>query len=241
MSNTMIAFGGCHVAGYKVGPENSFINVLAKSSGFECIHKAPQFQIKKSIEIREKINTHNPEIVILQLGNFEFQGSLKEILKKKISSKTENDTEYGINDNISQEVFKLPESRNIKKGWLLNNFINPLIWGVLLRKNRIHLRNIQQIIRENPSTHFIVLSPMPCSKISDNIIRRKAGKWYKKLFSPLSNVTYIDLFRFIAVDKRYFIDPAHLNTTGHRILGRIVSHHIKGLNLYQKNQVAIAV
>jgi hypothetical protein len=237
----MIAIGGCHVAGYKVGPENSFINVLAKSSGFHCIHKAPQFQIKKSIEIREKINKHNPEIVILQLGNYEFQGSLKEIIKKKINAKTDLGAEHAINDNFSQQELKLPESRNIKRWGLLNNLFNPIVWSMLFRKNSVHLKNIQQIIRENPSTHFVVLSPMPCSKISDNIIRRKAGRWYKKLFAPLPNVSYIDLFRFIAVDKRYFIDPAHLNTTGHRILGRIVSHHIKGLNLYQKNQVAIAV
>lgn len=242
MSDTMIAIGGCHVAGYKVGEENSFVNVIAKATGIILSHRAPQYQIKKTTGIREKINNCHPEIVLLQLGNHEFNASLKQILKKK-ENKIASENQYIIykEEEFSKKPHLLPVVSERKKGFFLKNLVAPLIWTYLAYKNFKHLKNIRHIIKENPGTTFVILSPIPCLNVSDNYVRRKAAGWFKWMFGRLSNVKYIDLFRYIAVDKRYFEDAAHLNATGHRILGRIVSQYIKTFKRDSQKPLAIAV
>lgn len=242
MSDTMIAIGGCHVAGYKVGEENSFINILSKVTGLICTHRAPNYQIKKTTGIREKINTTQPDIAVLQLGNYEFNASLRQILKKK-SGKSSNSGSASAGESalISGKPVMLPLVKEPKTGFFFRNLITPFIWNILKYRNRVHLHHIRDIIRENPSMQFVILSPIPCFKSSDNLVRNLAGRWYRKLFAAMPNVTYIDLFRYIAADKRYFADPGHLNATGHRILGKIVGQYIKGLKGDKEKQVAIAV
>lgn len=244
MSDTMIAIGGCHVAGYKVGEENSFVNVVSRSTGYECIHRAANYQIKKTTGIREKINTNQPDIVLLQLGNYEFHASLKQLFQTKKKNKSKLSENSGLvkkSDDTDKQPLLLPLVKEPKAGFFLRNLITPFIWIVLKYRNRLYLKNIKDIIKENPSQTFVILSPIPCFKTSDNLIRNKAAKWYKKLYATLPNVTYIDLFRYIASDKRYFADPGHLNSTGHRIMGRIISQHIKTLKESVQRPVAVAV
>ncbi|HEX4877902.1 MAG TPA: hypothetical protein VFV31_14590 [Chitinophagaceae bacterium] len=245
MSDTMIAIGGCHIAGYKVGEENSFINVMADTAGFDIIHKAANFEIKRNIEIREKINKHQPDTVLLQLGNYEFHASLKELFREK-KNYTGSRVSGGSGQlseltNEADDRLMLPMVKEKKAGFVIQNLVTPFIWKYLNWKNKAHFSNIKSIIRENPGINFIILSPIPCYKISDNLIRNKAGKWYRKLFAAMPNVTYIDLFRYIAADKRYFEDPAHLNITGHRILGKIVGHYLKPFRKERAAQLAAAV
>ncbi|MBL7721850.1 MAG: SGNH/GDSL hydrolase family protein [Chitinophagaceae bacterium] len=242
MSDTMIAIGGCHVAGYKVGEENSFVNVIAKATGFILSHRAPQYQIKKTTGIREKINSCHPDVVLLQLGNHEFSASLEQILKKK-DTDTTTQNEYTLPDKkeFSKKPLLLPVVSERKAVFFLRNIMTPFIWGYLAYKNFKHLKNIRHIIKENPGTRFVILSPIPCLNTADNYIRRKAARWFKWTFAGLPNVKFIDLFRYIAVDKRYFEDPAHLNATGHRILGRIISQYIKPYKKDSHKPLAIAV
>jgi hypothetical protein len=228
----MIAIGGCHVAGYKVGEEHSFVNIIAKTTGYHILHRAPNFEIKRNVEIRQKINNHQPDTVLLQLGNYEFHASLKELFKeKKNYSGSFPDTGNGqlLSElkNETNEHLMLPLIKEKKAGFMIQHLITPFIWNFLSCKYKKHLENIKSIIRENPEVKFIILSPIPCYKTADNLIRNRAGKSFRKLFSGLDNVTYIDLFRYISADKRYFEDPAHLNNTGHRILGKIVGHYLK--------------
>lgn len=242
MSETMIAIGGCHVAGFKVGEENSFVNVIAKSTGFILTHRAPQYQIKKTSGIREKINTCHPDVVLLQLGNHEFSASLEQILKKKdTDTTTQNEYTFPGKKEFSKKSLPLPEVSDRKAGFFLRNLLTPFIWGYLAYKNFKHLKNIRHIIKENPGTQFIILSPIPCLNTADNYVRRKAARWFKWMFAGLPNVKFIDLFRYIAVDKRYFEDPAHLNATGHRILGRIISQYMKPYKKDSHQPLAIAV
>lgn len=244
MSNTIIAIGGCHVAGYKVGDDYSFVNNIVRNTGLSCIHKVPNYQIKKIVGIREKLNQYHPDIALLQLGNYEFHASLKKLFeKKKKKSKltvTQSNTPSVLSQTESDKSnILLPIVNEPKAGFLIRNIITPLIWRVLVHKNKKYLKELKQIVLENPSVKFIILSPIPCVKDSDRLIRRRAGNWYHKLFSRMSNVTYIDLSKFISTDKKYFIDPAHLNKIGHRILAKAVTQNLK-LNKKSLNQ-AVAV
>jgi hypothetical protein len=238
----MIAIGGCHVAGYKVGEENSFVNVIAKATGFILSHRAPQYQIKKTTGIREKINSCQPDVVILQLGNHEFNASIQQILQKK-NAEEDYENEYPLPGKkySSKKLFMLPAVSEKRNRFLLRNLATPLIWAYLAYKNFNHLKNIRHIINENPGTRFVILSPIPCLNASDNYIRRKAASWFQWIFAGLPNVKFINLFKFITVDKRYFEDPAHLNKTGHRILGRIVSQYLKSVKKDTPSPLAIAV
>lgn len=242
MSDTMIAIGGCHVAGYKVGEENSFVNVISKVTGSILSHRAPRYQIKRTNGIREKINKSQPDVVLLQLGNYEFNSSLRQIVKNKpVSEGAQYEYSFNTEQKYPKKPLVLPLISEKKRYHFFQNLLSPFIWSYLACKNYKHLNNIRHIIKENPGTKFIILSPMPCLNASDNFIRRNAAKWFKIMFKDMPNVKFINLFKYISVDKRYFEDPAHLNITGHRILGKIVSQYIKSFKITADVQRPLAI
>jgi hypothetical protein len=226
---SMLVFGGCHVAGYGVGKNASFIHHITTNTPIEsqCIY--PNFQLKKVIEIQEKIDQDDPDIILLQLGNHEFHASLKKLFARKKKKKSNSDSaEKSSSSLVPSEPAIMYNSVNGKKA--LNIFrllLCQFIWKLILRRNYKYLFQLRNTILENPDKEFIVLSPIPCLKKADWLIRSKAGMLYKKIFGSFSNVTFIDLFSMVPSDERFFKDAAHLNRSGHRLLGRSVAREVK--------------
>ena len=219
----MIAIGGCHVSGYLVGEENSFIRVFLDRTGKECREKIPHFQLKNIFRLREKLNRHQPDVVLLQLGNHEFHASLKRLLlPRKKKKKNPAVSQKSAGESATSSTIVMPLRQKPQASLAFRYLLTPFVWGLLVKKNRKHLEELKMIIQENPGTRFLVLSPIPCFTASDNFIRYKAGQWYKKLFGQLENAEIIDLFAALPPKKQLYIDGAHLNQLGHRLLGRIL-------------------
>lgn len=164
---------------------------------------------------------------MLQLGNHEFHASLKKLFKKKKSGKSSPDsvsasgTHPYSNDDVAT-IHKLHDFKENKFFSFLRFILTHLVWKVIVTRNINYLIRMKEIIAANPHKKFIVLSPMPCLKKADRIIRSKGGKLYKKMFGTFENVTFIDLFNHIPTDSRYFKDSSHLNSNGHRLLAMAI-------------------
>lgn len=107
-------------------------------------------------------------------------------------------------------------------------------WFYAISHNEQYLKDLYLQIQYCKEKEFIVLSPFPM--LRGNYPRRKASKLYKRLFSELANVSFIDLFNNIPSDEDYFNDIIHLNEKGHRLLAEPVCDAI--LQIMEANNLA---
>lgn len=241
---SFIVFGGCHVAGYGVGEHNSFINFFSSHSKTKCLNVFSNFQIKNIQVIDKIIEQYDPEFVLLQLGNYEFHASLKKLFLNRKSSKDSPD----ISDSRESEIETASPANKINipfpgKNQISHNIVSKcltfLIWQIIKKRASDHLSQLKNIIASHPGRKFIILSPVPCIKKNDRIIRSKGGKLFKKMFDTFENTTYVDLFSHIPPSRKYFKDSAHLNGRGHYLLARAISKDINFI--YENENLTIAV
>lgn len=206
----LIVVGGCHVAGYLLGDQPSFVDILNQQIQPESLIKKSNFRLQ-SINQLEYLYSHYPsDIVVLQLGNTELCPSFSEMLhvkkKNKNKSGTDKDTKIEVNDfHPHNFMFERVVS-----------LASPLRWYYGISRNKIYLDELLGQMRKFKQKNFIILSPFPM--VRDNYPRRRAAKYYKSLYGKLSNVTFIDLFDYIPSKPEYFNDLIHLNAEGHQLL-----------------------
>ena len=241
---SFIVFGGCHVAGYGVGEQNSFINFFSSQSKTECLNIFSNFQIKNIQAIDKIIERYDPEFVLLQLGNYEFHASLKKLFLNRKSSKDSQDnsdsrqSEIETGSPANKINISFPGKNQISNN-IFSNCLTSLIWEIIKKRTSVHLSQLKNIIASHPGRKFIILSPVPCIKKNDLIIRSKGGKLFKELFSSFENTTYVDLFSHIPPTRKYFKDSAHLNRRGHYLLARAISKEVNFI--FENENLTIAV
>jgi hypothetical protein len=233
---SFVAIGGCHVEGYGANGNKSFINVIDENTPYFPVFTRSTFAIKRNTEIAEAILKHDPEMILLQLGNYEFHASIKKMIKKKKSSSSSGSSSSMTSSSMTSSGSSFSSSAVIlpfddKPGVNIfqRYFLLPLIWKILYRKNGKNLEKIKEIVSQNPNREFVFLSPFPCLKNSDDFVRNKAGKFMKIYFEGMKNVTFIDLHGKIQRDKRLFADPFHFNAIGHKKIGRLISAELQKL------------
>ena len=241
---TFIAIGGCHVGGYGVGEQNSFINYFSKDSKSECLNIFSNFQIKNIHSIDKIIKQHDPEVVLLQLGNYEFHASFKKLFLNKMSKKSSQSSSGSLkNKNFSTSLankinMPLPDKEQ-KSNNILSDCFTFLIWRIIKKRNSVYLAQLKNIIASHPDRKFIFLSPLPCIKKNDRIIRSKGGKLFKMMFASFENITYVDLFSHLPPIKKYFKDSAHLNRSGHFLVARAISKELGIIHNNEINSIAV--
>lgn len=65
--NSFIAIGGNHIDSHLVGEDLSYISLLTRQTGYQCLARLNNAGLQDSVEILQKqIDKYNPEIVLLQ-------------------------------------------------------------------------------------------------------------------------------------------------------------------------------
>ena len=75
---------------------------------------------------------------------------------------------------------------------------------------------------ENKNKVFVLISPLPCYKTSNNIMRRIGTIFYKNNFI-YDNVIFVNSHKIIPSKKEMFVNQIHLSAKGHRVLGTEIS------------------
>lgn len=217
-----IAIGGCHISGYGLDGKPSFVDLIEEDLNSKCIYKQSYFQLKNIEKLSLILSENKTELVILQLGNYEFIPSLDLKYYKKRNKADDSFNKSSVDQTKIESFYN-------DRNWVVQSIINfvkilviPLYWLVIKRRNQIHLDRLKSIIIENPTIRFILLTPFPCYKSTNNIIRRKASELFFKN-SEIDNLTIVNSFKTIPANKEMFVNQAHLSQKGHRVLGKTIA------------------
>ncbi len=228
---SFIAIGGCHVEGFGARGKKSFVKVFEELTSYTAACTRGTFALKKAGEINTVIQEHDPEIILLQLGNYEFHASIKKMIKsgngsQKSSAKSTASKTSLIKQKSGQAmVVELPAPKKV--GFFNRYLIMPFIFTLQIRKNKKFLEEVKTVIKNNPQREFIMVAPLPCLKATDNFIRSKAGLFMKRFLSDCSNVNFINLHGRVPQDKRLFYDPFHFNAFGHKKIGHLIASKLQ--------------
>ena len=88
-----ITVGGCHIVGYGIEGNPSFVEIIESNLNYKCTLKKSHFQIKNVEKLIEILEEENTDFVVLQLGNFEFFTKLKPNHSSSSSSSSSSSNE----------------------------------------------------------------------------------------------------------------------------------------------------
>jgi len=210
MNTPFYSIGGCHLMGYSVKPEDSYLKITTNyfkfTKGFNCF----EGDLKKCLAILKERKYLPNGIFVLQLGNLE---SLSRLLPIQVNQQKRM---LLISPHLSQIVkLTLLIFRDLIRRPLLNKFI--------------FQKECEDLIFQIESTlpkKIIILSMFHSKDFSRNIYRKRANDVLKKLSSKCQ-IKYIDLYSNTYEHKTLFnkvnyTDNLHLNISGHQIVSKML-------------------
>ena len=231
-----IALGGCHIDGYGALGNPSFIDIIQRNINSKCIFKKSLFQLKNIENLKSILQEYPSNLVVLQLGNYEFHPTLdfKKYLNKK--NKIKNKSFENINPE-SDNNHDFYEGRGLLYRdivFLTKTLFTPVYWYLIERKNEKYFIELYNIIKTNYKKDFVIITPLPLYHSANNIIRKKAITLFESYFLKLPNVIFVNTFEDFPFDKDLFYNPAHLSAKGHNFLGNkvalLINEHFQKIN-----------
>jgi len=223
--NHFVIIGGCHVSGFGAEGNPSFVDVIEKTLNLKSVFKKSNFQLQHADRLRFILENYQSDLILLQVGNNEFNASLKHILL--FLNKYKNRT-----TSPSKVSFERSNTFNWRKNTLCDFLVSVVkfvlvnfIWICEKTRSKEYLCKFKSIIRENDNKIFVIISPFPSFHIPSNITRKRAGLYYKRLFN-LPNVVFINSFENFPISKNMFFDRYHLNGLGHERLGKRIANEM---------------
>ena len=248
MEKLVLTFvGGCHVAGYLVGKSASFVDHLSGFFAPQQVHRLPYTKIEHLTRLIKPAHTTEAAFVFLQLGNFEFSASWKQILSTTAGLPGWGESVLGkskpaADQSAAPQPAATPESsaesgapnRSRTGGAWGSVAVNPVaealkttvgaglyvVTWLLLRKHRQQFRALNQLIALNPQTTFVCMSPFPSTAGTHNLLRRLGGWIMRQRLHNRPNLRWVDTHRVLRDKQRLFADGTHLNESGHRVLAQ---------------------
>lgn len=184
--------------------------------------------LKNFIETTNNIHEFAPDILLVQLGNYEFSFSIKQELfsllkfkKKKVIRKS------SINTPVTSKAGIVSPPQYIKL--LIKSWIKiALDASISLTKKKMQVRKaeLKQLldILDQLNYNIILLSPFP---VLERFVQKKRGFANKILEDHEfrnKKIRYVDTRSLVPQKRRYFQDSTHLNKEGHsRLANRLQS------------------
>lgn len=226
--------GGCHVAGYLVEKSTSFVDHLNTFLAPKSIHRLPYTKIKNLTQLIRPAYKTEAAFMFLQLGNFEFSASWKQILVTTTGLPTWMLKSSGKMKPAYAQQQPFTVSEELKADCNDESWYNPAIevikstigislyvctW-LLLRKHRQQFQALNQFIAKNPQTIFICMSPFPSVAETHNLLRRLGGWIIKRRIHAQPNLRWVDTHQVLRDKGSLFADGTHLNEYGHQVLAQ---------------------
>jgi hypothetical protein len=242
--------GGCHVAGYLVEDAGSFVDHLKDLFRSSEVIKVPYATISKIDKHINPTRKLRSKYVFVQLGNFEFSASWRQIIattvggtpelpsfiskyskyssrKQKTGSAAQASSaataqrpsvgskvaEVSASPLLSTSAFSLLDVTKAVVGSVLY-----FTTWVVLRKHRQQFNLMNQVVRQNPETTFVCISPLPVVAWPHNLLRRLGSFIFRQRLDASPNLQWLDSHRVLPREHALLADGIHLNEEGHRIL-----------------------
>jgi hypothetical protein len=232
--------GGCHVAGYMVGEENSFSTKLSGLSHGEIVGQVARVRVIDLPEHLKLIEEKKPTHVVLQLGNHEFSASLHLMLRQltRALGRAPATRKTSTKDELaSTSLSLLPTGQpaapsNFYQFRVIGlSMLIALLW-VFAKQYRRSIRALNTCMKQHPNTTFIFLSPFPCKPAVDNAVRDFGGWLLRHRVASLPNRYWLDSHQVLHPDRELFTDPWHLNAQAHTALAYALAGVLHGNTAY---------
>lgn len=218
----MIILGGCHVAGYPIGVAQAFPTLLGEILDATLVAQVPNLQFVHLPQHLQTIAALRPSHVILQLGNYEFSGSLRNLLRQFNQVLGRRPVKKLFTKEASCPPVQLTDVPVVS--WLICyvrlvglGFFTAVLWLFSARHYRV-FHALNTCMRQHPNTIFVFLSPLPCLDPVANTMRRFGGWLLRRRLAHLSNCQWLDSHKLVRPDRHLFVDLSHLNLLAHKIL-----------------------
>lgn len=218
----MIVLGGCHVAGYPIGPAHAFPALLGEVLDATLVAQVPNLQFLHLPQHLPAIAALSPSHVVLQLGNYEFSASLRNLLHQFNQAFGRRPVKKKFTKKASRPPAQLADVPVTT--WLVRYVrlagLGPLtavLW-LLSAQHRRAFHTLNACMRQHPDTAFVFLSPLPCLDPVTNTMRRFGGWLLRRRLAHLSNCQWLDSHQLVQPDRHLFVDLSHLNSEAHRTL-----------------------
>jgi hypothetical protein len=226
----IVVVGGCHVAGYPIGPEQAFPAQLSELLGGRLVGQVSYLKFTRLPEHLRLIDQLRPSHVVLQLGNHEFADSFRPLLRQlgavfrqpwaggPASPPTQPPAPAGPAAALPSSGAGQPAAR--PRHWLRVGGLS-LLTALLWLLSPLHRRSfwaLNACIRRHPGTDFIFLSPFPTLNPTQNAVRHFGGWLLHRQLVARANCHWLDSHRLLRPHQELFVDPSHLNRHAHRVL-----------------------
>lgn len=234
----LVVVGGCHVVGYLVGQENGFVQHIARRLQASAVQALPHVGIKKVDKVASSLQESRAKFVVLQLGNFEFSASWKQLLQSTLGlpkflrrsggkkSSAASPVPAGAEAIGEQATAEQAPGHHLAPtaALTLSDWFRVVVGGVLyvvswliFRKYQRQISELNSLIEQHPRVTFVCLSPFPALAQAHNKLRRLGGWLLRRRVTQQPNLHWVDTFDTLNRED-LFIDGIHLNEQGHRIL-----------------------
>jgi hypothetical protein len=219
----IVLLGGCHVAGYLVGQENSFATKLSSLLDGTIVAQVARVRVVDLPEHLKLVDEKHPTHVVLQLGNHEFSASLHVMLRQltralgRVPTAHKPKAASGPVPPGAKGQPLPPRSRLDGLRVVGLSLLSALLW-VFAKQFRRSLRALNTCMAQHPETTFIFLSPFPCRPAADNAMRDFGGWLLRHRLAALPNRYWLDSHQLLHPDRELFSDPWHLNDQAHTAL-----------------------
>ena len=241
--------GGCHVIGFMVGKENSFVSVCTnqlQNNGVETkANIYPYLNYKRGKDAIELHINAQSDLLIFQchyIFNPYIFKKLKSLIQKKSAKVSKiynpNKIHSDFKSSDTNATFK-PSLKFWCKQIVRHIFHSILLYRVVNKKeNLLHIDRFLSEFKKVGIKNIIILSPFPCTDIVVNKYR-KMGNKLLELKCKEYGYEYIDVFPLMKnanSNKIFTIDDIHLNKYSHKYLGKFLDKHILNKNIIKVNK-----
>lgn len=220
----VLIIGGCHVAGFPVGPAHSFSTLLNELTSGQVVRQVAYVGLAHLPQHLTLVDELCPSHVVLQLGNFELSDSFSHLLRQAgLATSSQKSAASALKDK-SAACDSAPATAGLGRGrwrqWGRTAGLSLLLL-VLWFGGRLHHRNLralQACIRCHPQVTFVFVSPLPSLNPTLNALRRLGGWLLRRQVVVAPNCYWLDSHQLLRPANTLFSDPGHLSAYAHRAL-----------------------
>jgi len=238
MTLRVLVAGGCHVAGYPIGEEHSFVHVLEHglaSQGVLVESKSVAYLPVTHVDrATEAVRSFTPDVTILQLGNYETTVTFRQFFRRKLGMKKQKSSSGKVH-LPPESQFHSPRMWRIKcigKLWL-DRMLGHCMVDV--RELECATRTLLVALERAGARNIIVLSPLPCADPLYMAYRTELSSVFRRLARERGH-QFLDCLDFAVRGETLFGDATHLNRRGQELIGQTIGSALSLLAQYIGSQ-----
>lgn len=236
-TSAVLFAGGCHVAGFHAGIEESFPAFCEASlarSGLEiAVHRLAHLKLPHRRRLVATCREVAPRLLVLQLGHAELNRQLSDYMKSKLGRP--------LHVNHNSDAVSLPTFVGSASLFYMRSILKAAV-DACLGHPLVDFPRLASLLNQllfdlakadNPAV--LLMSPMPCADLTLMHYRRRALPLFREIAAE-HRCGFADLLALAptGMQKRlgaaeFYYDAIHLGRLGQRAVGEALSIHVRRL------------